>query len=51
MTTNDEELRVKHLADIQATVSRLAQNSFTIRGWSVTLVSVVITAYRLAAAQ
>ncbi|WP_431935676.1 hypothetical protein [Micromonospora sp. RP3T] len=38
---SDEELRVKHLADIQVTISRLAQNSFTIRGWSVTLVSVI----------
>ncbi|WP_141561911.1 hypothetical protein [Micromonospora sp. WMMA1996] len=41
VTMSDEELRVKHLADIQVTISRLAQNSFTIRSWSVTLVSLV----------
>jgi hypothetical protein len=37
----EDELRLKHLADIQATISRLAQNSFTIRGWSVTLASII----------
>ena len=41
MTTLDEEVQLKHLTDIQATISRLAQNSFTIRGWSVTLVSII----------
>lgn len=33
--------RVKHLEFVQAVVTRLGQNSFTVRGWSVTLVSVV----------
>lgn len=35
------EQRVKHLELIQAVVTRLAQNSFAVRGWSVTLVSVL----------
>ena len=33
--------RVKHLELVQAIVTRLGQNSFTVRGWSVTLVSVL----------
>ena len=33
----------KELDLIQAVVSRLAQNSFYIKGWSITLVSVVLT--------
>ena len=37
MTT--DELNVKHLEMIQAVVSRLAGNSFSIKGWSITLVS------------
>ncbi len=41
MATTEDELRLKHLGDVQTTIARLAQNSFTIRGWSVTLVSVV----------
>jgi len=36
-----EELRLRHLEAIQQVINRLAQNSFTIRGWSVTLASVV----------
>jgi hypothetical protein len=45
--TNDEggntenEWRLRHLADIQVIVGRLSQHSFVIRGWSVTLVSVM----------
>jgi hypothetical protein len=38
---DQDDLRVRHLDTIQATISRLGQNSFTIRGWSVTLVSAV----------
>lgn len=46
MTTDEDgpgenEWRVRHLADIQVIVSRLSQHSFIIRGWSVTLVSVL----------
>jgi hypothetical protein len=37
----DVNVRLKHLDAIQGVISRLSQNSFTIRGWSVTLVSVV----------
>lgn len=33
------EYKVKHLEMIQAVVSRMAGNSFLIKGWSVTLVS------------
>jgi hypothetical protein len=36
-----EELRLRHLDAIQQIINRLGQNSFTIRGWSVTLASVV----------
>jgi hypothetical protein len=39
--TEDVTVRLKHLDAIQGVISRLSQNSFTIRGWSVTLVSVV----------
>jgi hypothetical protein len=37
---SDDDFRIKHLDNIQAVITRLAQSSFTIRGWSVTLVSV-----------
>jgi hypothetical protein len=30
VATTEDELRLKHLGDIQTTISRLAQNSFTI---------------------
>src|SRR6266704_4015267 len=40
MATEDD-LRLRHLADVQAVIERLSQHSFVIRGWSVTLVSVV----------
>lgn len=33
------EAKLKHLEFIQAAISRMAQNSFLIKGWSVTLVS------------
>jgi hypothetical protein len=41
VSVTPEELRLRHLEAIQQVVNRLAQNSFTIRGWSVTLASVV----------
>jgi len=34
-----DEQKAKHLEMIQAVVSRLAGNSFSIKGWSITLVS------------
>jgi hypothetical protein len=40
-TTASDSHRVKHLELIQAVITRMGQNSFTVRGWSVTLVSVV----------
>jgi len=38
----DEDQR-KHLELIQAVITRMAGNSFLIRGWSVTLVSALFT--------
>lgn len=37
-----EEMRLRHLTDIQLIIARLSENSFVIRGWSVTLVSVIV---------
>lgn len=34
---------LKHLEFIQATIARLAQNSFTYKGWAITLVSAAFT--------
>lgn len=45
MTT---ETKVQHLLLIQAVINRMAQNSFMIKGWSVTLVAAL---FALAAAQ
>ena len=42
MNTEDRELRLRHLDALQNIVGRLSQNSFTIRGWSVTLASVIL---------
>jgi hypothetical protein len=39
--TAEQEMTVKHLEMIQAIISRLAQNSFAVKGWSITLVSAV----------
>jgi hypothetical protein len=39
---SDDEVRLRHLDMIQSIISRLSQNSFTVRGWSVTVVSVVL---------
>ncbi|MFC4126244.1 hypothetical protein [Nocardia rhizosphaerae] len=38
MTT---DYRIKHLEMLQSIIARLSQQSFTVRGWSVTLVSVI----------
>jgi len=35
------EVQLRYLADIQSIIARLSQNSFIIRGWSVTLVSII----------
>lgn len=37
-----DERRIKHLEMIQGVINRLAGNSFTMKGWSVTLVSALI---------
>lgn len=37
----DDELRLRHLDTIQSIINRLSQSSFTIRGWSVTVVTLV----------
>jgi hypothetical protein len=36
------EAHLKHLEMIQAVIARMAQNSFVIKGWSITLVSALI---------
>lgn len=36
------EGQVKHLDFIQAAIGRMAQNSFTMKGWAVTLVSAIL---------
>lgn len=38
---NPLDEKVKHLELIQAVISRLAQNSFALRGWAVTLVAAI----------
>jgi hypothetical protein len=40
--TSDDEMRLRHLDTIQSVINRLSQNSFAVRGWSVTLVTVVL---------
>lgn len=35
------DYRIKHLEMLQSIIARLSQQSFTVRGWSVTLVSVI----------
>ena len=36
-----EDIQLRYLADIQSIIARLSQNSFIIRSWSVTLVSII----------
>ncbi|MFO1143065.1 MAG: hypothetical protein U1E59_11835 [Amaricoccus sp.] len=36
------ESKIAHLNIIQATVSRLANNSFLLKGWSITIVSAIV---------
>jgi hypothetical protein len=36
-----DDMKLRYLADIQLIIARLSQNSFIIRGWSVTLVSII----------
>ena len=40
--SGNEQLRLRHLEDIRQVIARLSQNSFMIRGWSVTLVTVIV---------
>ncbi|REH21513.1 hypothetical protein SAMN05428941_3335 [Streptomyces sp. 2114.2] len=53
--TGSENERIKHLEFIQATIARLGNNSFLIRGWTVTVtgaliaVSVQVNEWRIAA--
>ncbi|TQM33640.1 hypothetical protein [Nocardia bhagyanarayanae] len=39
------DYRVKHLEMLQTIIARLSQQSFTVRGWSVTLVSVIFALF------
>lgn len=36
------ENRIRHLEFIQSAIGRMAQNSFTIKGWAITLVSAIL---------
>lgn len=38
---NYAELKIKHLEMIEAVIQRMAQNSFQLKGWAVTLVSII----------
>jgi hypothetical protein len=38
----EDEKRMKHLEMLQAVISRLAGNSFTIKGWGITLVAALL---------
>lgn len=40
-TQSKLELQLKHIDIVQDVIKRMAQNSFVIRGWSITLVSVM----------
>jgi len=43
--TREEQLRMKHLDYVSAVIGRMSQSSFAIRGWSVTLVTVVFASW------
>lgn len=38
-----DNIKIKHLEFVQNTISRLAGNSFLLKGWAVTLVSGIFT--------
>lgn len=40
-----EESKIKHLEFIQATITRMNQNSFQIKGWMITIVSALLALY------
>lgn len=40
-----EENKIKHLEFIQATITRMNQNSFQIKGWMITIVSALLALY------
>ena len=42
VTPEEREERLKQLDMIQATIARMAQNSFTLKGWAVTLCSALL---------
>ena len=39
------ESKMKHLEFIQATITRMNQNSFQIKGWMITIVSALLALY------
>ena len=39
--TTETDYRLRHLEMIQAVINRFAQNSFAIKDWSVTVVSII----------
>lgn len=40
-----DENKIKHLEFIQATITRMNQNSFQIKGWMITIVSALLALY------
>lgn len=42
MSDSEREQRLKQLDILQMTISRMAQNSFTLKGWAVTLCSALL---------
>ena len=39
--SNSTEVKIKHLEMIEAVIQRMAHNSFQLKGWTVTLVSII----------
>ena len=39
------ENKIKHLEFIQATITRMNQNSFQIKGWMITIISALLALY------
>ena len=37
--SNFSDLKIKHLEMIQSIISRMSQNSFSLKGWTITLVA------------
>lgn len=42
MNSENLELKIRHLEMIQDIINRMAQNSFALKGWAVTLISGIL---------